>query len=225
MRKSPVRVAVVSESTIVREGVVSLVGQLGDRAIVVDTEVPDAGGLVDVVVFDLGAAPAPPGHPELRRLAGLGLPMVALVYGGVTSNGGATSGGAEGVGGAQIVSLAVSAEELWDVLESAVPGPPRERPGPHDPRDPGLPAGLTHRELTVISLIGAGLSNKQIAARMFVSGNTIKTYVRTAYRKLGIRTRIQAALWAVEHGFVARPVRESPTKRVLDPSRSGPESI
>ena len=89
-----------------------------------------------------------------------------------------------------------------------------------DPNAPRPPAGLTNRELTVIALIGAGLSNKQIAARLFVSGNTVKTYIRAAYRKIGVQSRIHAAMWAIEHGLVARPVRENPTDDAPDSSSS-----
>jgi DNA-binding CsgD family transcriptional regulator len=223
MRRSPVRVAVISESTIVREGLVFLIGQLGDRAIVVDTGPPDGRcGHTDVVVYDLGAAPGPTEHPELHRLAGIGVPMVALVHDGVATSDRVVDGpgGVGGVGAAPLVSLAVSAEELWEVLDRLVPqkaaaGGDRVRAGA-----PGLPGGLTHRELTVVTLIGAGLSNKEIAVRMFVSGNTIKTYIRTAYRKLGIRSRIHAALWAMEHGLVARPLHDHAKTDVVDPSPS-----
>jgi DNA-binding NarL/FixJ family response regulator len=104
------------------------------------------------------------------------------------------------------------------VLERAAPRAGSSRAHGPDAADSGLPGGLTHRELTVISLIGAGLSNKQIAAQMYISDNTIKTYVRTAYRKLDVRSRIHAALWAMEHGLVARPVREKVTDGVSDPS-------
>ncbi len=215
MHNSPVRVAVMSESVIVREGLVSLIGRLGDRAIVVDTDLSaEHRGQIDVVIYDLGAAPGPTGFPDLRRLAGLGLPMVALVYDAPGGRAMAMDGA-----GAQLISLKVTAEELGDALERMAPCRSRSAVEGQDTGDPRLPAGLTHRELTVIALIGAGLSNKQIAEQMYISGNTIKTYIRTAYRKLGIRSRIHAALWAMEHGLVARPVRENATNVVLDPSR------
>jgi hypothetical protein len=57
MGKSPVRVAVMSGSRIVRDGLMSLIGELGDRATVVDADsVEDDDGHVDVVIYDLGAA-------------------------------------------------------------------------------------------------------------------------------------------------------------------------
>ncbi len=43
--------------------------------------------------------------------------------------------------------------------------------------------------------------NIEIAGLMFLSINSIKTYIRSAYQKIGVSTRVQAVLWGVEHGF------------------------
>lgn len=64
---------------------------------------------------------------------------------------------------------------------------------------------LSSREREVLALITAGLSNKQIATSMFLSLNTIKTYVRTAYRKMNVDSRTRAVVWALDHGFDPRP--------------------
>jgi DNA-binding CsgD family transcriptional regulator len=66
---------------------------------------------------------------------------------------------------------------------------------------PGQAEGLTPRESEVLSLIVSGLSNQDIALRLFLSINSVKTYVRTAYRRMGVRSRSQAILWGIEHGF------------------------
>jgi len=66
---------------------------------------------------------------------------------------------------------------------------------------PGRSHGLTAREAEVIALITQGLSNDEIASRMFLGINSVKTYIRTAYRKIGVDTRTRAVLWGVEHGF------------------------
>jgi DNA-binding NarL/FixJ family response regulator len=75
-----------------------------------------------------------------------------------------------------------------------------------DPRHswPGREAGLTAREAEVIGLITQGLSNQEIADRMYVSINSIKSYIRTAYRTMGVTTRAQAVLWGVDHGLAPR---------------------
>ncbi len=59
--------------------------------------------------------------------------------------------------------------------------------------------GLTRREAQVLDLIGAGLSNQDIAGALFVTVNTVKSYIRTAYRKIGVATRAQAVRWALTH--------------------------
>jgi DNA-binding NarL/FixJ family response regulator len=66
---------------------------------------------------------------------------------------------------------------------------------------PGRGFGLSAREAEVIALITQGLANEDIASRMYVSTNTVKTYIRSAYRKLGIDSRTRAVLWGIDHGF------------------------
>ena len=77
---------------------------------------------------------------------------------------------------------------------------------------PGRSIGLTPREAEIIALITHGLSNDEIAKRAYLSINSVKTYIRTAYRKMGVSSRSQAVLWGVDHGF--RP----DTLRTIDPA-------
>jgi DNA-binding NarL/FixJ family response regulator len=67
---------------------------------------------------------------------------------------------------------------------------------------PGRTEGLSDREAEILALITQGKSNAQVAATTFLSPNTIKSYVRTIYRKIGVSSRTQAVLWGVQHGFV-----------------------
>ncbi|WP_134767637.1 LuxR C-terminal-related transcriptional regulator [Nocardioides sp. 1609] len=61
---------------------------------------------------------------------------------------------------------------------------------------------LTLRELDVIRLVTNGRSNQEIGAELYLGINTIKTYIRTAYRKIGVTTRVQAVLWGVHQGLL-----------------------
>jgi two-component system, NarL family, response regulator LiaR len=61
--------------------------------------------------------------------------------------------------------------------------------------------GLTEREAQVLAAIAGGRSNDQIAAELFLGVNTIKTYIRSAYAKIGVGTRPNAILWALGHGL------------------------
>ncbi|MFD9943791.1 response regulator [Nonomuraea sp. NPDC059023] len=62
---------------------------------------------------------------------------------------------------------------------------------------------LTEREREVLALVGAGLSNAEIAARLFIVEGTVKAYVSAILTRLGVRNRVQAAIVAHEAGLVA----------------------
>lgn len=66
---------------------------------------------------------------------------------------------------------------------------------------PGQTEGLSERESETVALIVCGLSNREIAEQTFVTVNTVKTHIRTAYQKMGVVRRSQAVLWGMEHGF------------------------
>lgn len=66
---------------------------------------------------------------------------------------------------------------------------------------PGREEGLTPREAEILALISQGLTNDQIADRTGLSINSIKSYIRTCYRRIGVTDRANAVLWGVDHGF------------------------
>jgi DNA-binding NarL/FixJ family response regulator len=70
----------------------------------------------------------------------------------------------------------------------------RTRKNEPDPVEP-----LTDREKDVLRLLGQGMSNKEIGAALFITERTARTYVSNILGKLGLASRTQAALWAVEH--------------------------
>lgn len=81
---------------------------------------------------------------------------------------------------------------------------PRTAPEAAGPRSMGLHVHtprLSARELQMLSLIGSGLTNEQISAELFITLNTVKSYIRGAYKKLGIHSRTQAVAWAMRHGL------------------------
>jgi len=72
---------------------------------------------------------------------------------------------------------------------------------------PGREEGLTAREAEVLSLITMGLSNQEIAERTMLSLNSIKSYIRSAYRKIDVDSRSKAVLWGIAHGLRADRLR------------------
>jgi len=63
--------------------------------------------------------------------------------------------------------------------------------------------GITRRELEILELIAAGLSNREIAERLYVSENTVKTHAASVFEKLNARRRTQAVQLAKEAGLIA----------------------
>lgn len=97
-----------------------------------------------------------------------------------------------------------SVEELIDVITTVARLPrPHLAAVPASSRTtwPGKGHGLSRRESEVLGLIARGLTNEDISAQMYLSINTVKTYIRSAYRKLGVTRRAQAVRWGIEHGL------------------------
>ena len=68
-------------------------------------------------------------------------------------------------------------------------------------RAPGLPDGLTQREVEILSLIAQGLNNGEIAERLFLSNHTIKTHINRIFAKTGSRDRVAAISYAQRHNL------------------------
>jgi DNA-binding CsgD family transcriptional regulator len=64
------------------------------------------------------------------------------------------------------------------------------------------PAGLTPREVEVLTLLARGLSNREIARRLFIADKTVGNHVEHIYSKIGVSTRAGASLFAMQHGLV-----------------------
>lgn len=62
---------------------------------------------------------------------------------------------------------------------------------------------LTDREAEMLHLIVRGLSNHEIAEQAAVSINSVKSFIRSAYRKIGVEKRDEAVLWALDRGYGA----------------------
>jgi Response regulator containing a CheY-like receiver domain and an HTH DNA-binding domain len=64
---------------------------------------------------------------------------------------------------------------------------------------------LTSRETEILALIAEGKSNKEIAAELFISVNTVKVHVSNIFQKIEVSSRTEATLYAIENGIVQSP--------------------
>jgi DNA-binding NarL/FixJ family response regulator len=71
------------------------------------------------------------------------------------------------------------------------------------PRQPEAPDGLMQREVEVLGQIAEGLSNQEIARRLFASEPTVKTHINNIFSKAGLRDRAQAVTYAFRRGLAA----------------------
>lgn len=207
MPHRPVRVAVVNDYEIVVVGIAGILERYADRVQVVELD----SGLpvrseVDLVLYDSFGQPQGAALDVTSIVGDSGARLVifswntqpALVEASLRS----------GVAG--YVSKSVTGEELVGLLERVHAGEvvTSDDEGEADGQFghwPGDHEGLTPREAEVLALICQGLSNQQICERAYLGINTVKSYVRSLYRKLGVESRTQAVLWGVDHGF--RPDR------------------
>ena len=211
------RVVVADDQAIVREGLVTLLGLTpdievvaaaadGDQAIAATAEHDP-----DVVLMDLGM-PRTDGvaatarirhdHPRtqvvvLTTFADDDAVLAALQAGAIgflTKDAGRTEI-------ARALHTAAAGQAVLDpqVYARLVARAAQSVATPPGAPEPALPDGLTTREAEVLSLIAAGLTNGQIARRLYVSEATVKTHVNHIFTKAGLHDRAQAVGYAHRH--------------------------
>lgn len=210
------RVQVISRQPIVRAGIESLLETHAEDVVIVGhrpecaTQPLDTAGALDAVIYDVIGLYLDDGQ-DLEVLA-QAFPSRVLALSRELQPGLAAR--ALALGAVATVSIGADAAELLATIRAAASGCLHDGsvagpvPGGIRQRDLGRTARLTPREQDVLTLIVAGASNTQIADELFLSINTVKSFIRSAYAKIGATTRAQAAAWGVEHGFpTTRPGR------------------
>ena len=203
------RVALVNDYEVVVRGLAAMLPAYQDvvRIVEMDLNKPVANP-VDIALYDTFAS-TQGDRADVHDLAGNPRVSRVVVYSWALDEVLVRAAIANGAAG--YVSKGIPARQLVTALQEIAAGGRKVWIG--DQRTPAITAGdwpgreegLTARESEVLALITQGLSNAQIADRTHLSINSVKTYIRSAYRRIGAPSRTEAVLWGVEHGF--RPDR------------------
>src|ERR1700680_3597001 len=210
-----IRVLIVDDHEMVREGLMAMlqtepdfevVGQTGYGAAVVDLV---ESSRPNVVLLD-ARLPDVSGVEVCRRL-GRTHPEVAVVILTTFTDGQLVQecleAGARGfvVKDVERFSLKESIRAVHRgqaVLAPQVAGEIIERMRSPQKSASRLPAALSRSQLAILRLISRGHSNREIAAEIHLSENTVKTHVQEIFRKLGVRNRVEAAILAGKSGWI-----------------------
>lgn len=206
----PVRVVVADDHALFRQGLRMMLELQGDVRVLGEAATMDelaatlAAECPDVLLLDLQMERS--ALPDVPALAER-MPVVV-----VTAN--ETPEEALAVlrlGVRAVVFKRFAIETLMDALRAVRAGhvwmpPELQAAVTAEWRAPGV-QGLTDRELEVVRYVARGLRNAEVAARLHVSEVTVKTHLTNAFQKVGVRDRLEFALWAVRTGLV--DVRES----------------
>jgi DNA-binding NarL/FixJ family response regulator len=213
-----VRIAIVTDEDVVYRGLSSVVQEMDEPFELLGRGVDlavDPGA--DVVLYDVAGLTGRPGD-QLDWLVKETHAAVVAVARDLRPDL-ANQAFEKGVDGA--ISMSADASAIQRVIESAAMG---DLAGDRNaealdytanPTRLGAAQGLSPREVQVLGLITMGLGNDDIARRLYLSINSVKTYIRSAYRKTGVTSRSQAIAWAVQHGFALDEVHDSPANGEL----------
>ena len=203
--RKPITVALVDDYDVVVMGVANMFNQYRDRVVIaeLDSNEPVVDG-VDIALYDSFAQPESD-HEHIAVLVANPRARRVVVYTWNFQPHLIRTARQQGVHG--YLSKTLPARELVAALEAVHAGetvissvPPRARSAVGLDW-PGRGEGLSDRESEILALITQGKSNAEVAALTYLSPNTVKSYIRTIYRKIEVGSRTQAVLWGVKHGF------------------------
>jgi DNA-binding NarL/FixJ family response regulator len=207
----PVRVAIVDDYDVIVEGTAAVLAPHGHLVRVVEVSSDGTvGDPVDVALLDAfgrpeatGALDAIRAHPAVGRVAIYTWSTDRQLVDAALRHG-ADSFLSKSLGGRELAKALVDTHrgERVVLIEAR---PPLDADTPR--RWPGKDLGLSEREAEVLSHITQGRRPTEIAAALYLSPNTVKTYTRSLYRMIGVSDRTEAALFGVDHGF--RPDRDT----------------
>ena len=208
-----IRLALVNDFEVVIRGLADMLHSASDEIEVVelDARVPVDDG-VDIALYDTFAQ-RQANSPKVEELVANPLVSKVAVYTWNLDD--RLVDNAMAMGASAYLSKTLATHDLVDALRKVHCGETvvSREPGPETALRgdwPGREEGLTAREAEVVALITQGHSNADIAEMASLSINSVKSYIRSSYRKMGVTSRTNAVLWGLDHGMGPDRIRIRP---------------
>jgi two-component system, NarL family, response regulator LiaR len=198
-RRGPIRVSLSNDYEIALLGLAQMLARHPSKVQIVDlTTLPKMPHQTDVILYDTFGR-LPDDDIKLRKIVEENTAKVVVYSWDEYPEEAARRQGAVGYvhKGSSADELVAAITAIHDGTEPQVVEPDAEPLLTW----PGQAIGLSRRESEILTFITRGVTNEEIARRSFLSINTVKSYIRNAYRKIGVRTRPQAVAWGYRNGF------------------------
>lgn len=169
------------------EEMLALVPQVNPDVVILDMRMPKGDGITTLAKIKKG-------HPDVKVI-------ILSMFEDPEHINQALDNGASGY-----VVKSINPLDLASAIRQAVEGTVITRSGPpaaETPRGPQQnPGGLTERELAILKLVAEGLSNLDIASKLYVTEQTVKFHLSNIYRKLGVGNRTEATRYAYRNNLI-----------------------
>ena len=211
----PIRIVIADDHPVVRRGLAQFIADEDELEIVAECADGNAALLAveqyapDVLIVDL-RMPELTGLEVLKHLQDRGSVTPAVLLAGNISDDEVVEAMRCGVKGVVLKEMApsllvacirkVAAGGTW--LEKEAVGRAMERLLRDATSRAKVRDILTPRETEIVRMVTSGLSNRAIGEKLFISEGTVKTHLHSVYEKLGLKSRLQLARYAQEHGLV-----------------------
>jgi DNA-binding NarL/FixJ family response regulator len=204
------RIALADDHAMFREGIKTLLMVRDGVEVVAETNrVEDVPAMLDRAPCDVLLLDLEMERNALDDIAGLAERVAVVVLTASESIDDAVA--ALRAGAQAVVSKRFAIETLNEALEAVRRGsvwmPPEIQTHLASNLRRKVDPKLSPREREIVRFVALGLRNAEVAQRLFISPETVKTHLNAVFRKLGVRDRIQLSLYAVETGIIRRGER------------------
>ncbi|MEQ6886363.1 two-component system response regulator NarL [Salicola sp. Rm-C-2C1-2] len=213
---NPARLLLIDDHPLLRRGITQLLDMEDSMTLAGEASNAEEGLRLakeldpDLILLDLNM-PGTDGHETLRRLRDDGFPGRIVIFTVSDAEDDVVTALRAGADGyllkdmepedlmGRLHQAAVGKLVISDRLTTLLADALRQQQTP-ETQGPDY-ASLTPREKDILRHIAEGLSNKMVARRLDISEGTVKVHVKHLLKKLGLRSRVEAAVWAVQEGY------------------------